>query len=111
MRKVGEINFFELRTQKEIPPGSPGLANVTHVPTGGDVSPDGSVVVLRTYATVWVWDRWPGSPLEDAFTGTGCEGPSEIEQQGEAIAFGEAAASYFTLSEGEQQSLHQFSFD
>lgn len=111
LRRVGEIDFFALRTQKEIPEGSPALANVTHVPTGGDVSPDGSVVALRTYATVWIWDRWPGSPLAEAFTGTACEGPSEVEPQGEAMAFGEAGASYFTLSEGQQQPLHQFKFD
>jgi hypothetical protein len=111
MERVAEIDFYGLRTQKEIPPGSPPLANVTHVPTGGDIAPDGSVVVLRTYATVWVWDRFPSAPLAEAFAEAPCEGPSEIEPQGEAIAFGAAGTSYYTVSEGEHPPLYRFGFD
>jgi hypothetical protein len=81
------------------------------VPTGGDIAPDGSVVVLRTYATVWVWDRFPSAPLAEAFAEAPCEGPSEIEPQGEAIAFGAAGTSYYTVSEGEHPPLYRFGFD
>jgi hypothetical protein len=57
------------------------------VPTGGDVSPDGSLVVLRTYEAVWVWPREPGQRVAEAFGNEPCQVTSAPEPQGEAVAF------------------------
>ena len=40
--------------------------------TGGDVSPEGSVVGLRTYTEVLLWDRGPGQTVPEALAGQPC---------------------------------------
>ena len=75
--------------------GCPGTAV-----TGGDVSPDGSLVVLRTYRSVLVFERADDQTLAEALLGEPCFGPQEEEPQGEAIAFTGDGAAYVTASEG-----------
>lgn len=55
--------------------------------TGGEVSPDGSAIALRTYGTVWVWDRAMGASVAEALLGTPCEANAPFELQGEALGF------------------------
>jgi hypothetical protein len=75
------------------------------VPTGGDVSPDGSLIALRTYATVWVWTRRGDQSVAEALQGDPCEVVSAVETQGESIAFdGDALV---TVSEGAAAPLHR----
>lgn len=82
------------------------------VPTGGDVSADGSLVALRTYEAAWVWPRDPGRSVAETLTDPGvepCQVTTAIERQGEAIAFldtttwGDALA---TISEGTSPHLY-----
>ena len=68
--------------------------------TGGDVSPDGSLVVLRTYGSVLVFPRADDQTLAEALLGEPCFGPQQQEPQGEAIAFTHAGTAYVTASEG-----------
>jgi hypothetical protein len=82
--------------------GLPGTAV-----TGGDVSPDGSIVLLRTYRSVLAFERTDGQSLADALLGEPCFGPQEEEPQGEAIAFTGDGAAYVTASEGSGVPIHR----
>ncbi len=71
----------------ESPPGTIGQLGLGGLATGADIRPDGRVIALRTYATVWLFDRPPDSTVTQALAGTPCETPSRPEAQGEAVAF------------------------
>jgi hypothetical protein len=106
---VGEIDFAALREQIVVPQGAPPLANgLRHIPTGGDVSPDGSLVAVRTYGAVFIWEREEGDRIWEAFQREPCLAPSVIEQQGEAIAFNAAGTGYITISEGMNPQINEF---
>lgn len=109
LERAGQIDFSALGTGSQPPADAPPLVSgVPDLPTGGDVSPDGRSVAIRTYAYVWLWDRPDGSPLTDAFTTTPCQAPSAIEQQGEAIALDVDGKGYITVSEGANAALNHF---
>jgi hypothetical protein len=76
--------------------------------TGGDVSPDGSVVGLRTYTEVLLWDRGPGQTVPEALAGQPCTAPSAAEPQGESLALAADGRGYLTVSEGANPPLHAF---
>ena len=66
--------------------------------TAADIASDGSVLVVRTYRSVLLFERSPGSPLPDALAGPGCAGPVPPELQGEAVAW--TGDGYLTVAEG-----------
>jgi hypothetical protein len=109
MEDVGQIDFKSM-TSSVTPPAdaSPLVANLGFLPTGGDISRDGNFIAVRTYATVWVWPRPGDAPLWEAFNEPACEAPSEIEPQGETIAFDPDGRGYVTVSEGNNPPLHHF---
>jgi hypothetical protein len=109
MERVGTIAKAAL-TPADTPPddASALVRGVGWLPTGGDISPDGALIAVRTYATVFVWAREDGQSLAEALAGTPCEAPSAVEPQGEAITFDAAADAYFTVSEGAQPPLYRF---
>ncbi len=76
--------------------------------TGGDVASDGSVVALRTYTAVLLWDRADGQSVAEALAGTPCSAPAPAEVQGEAIALDPDGRGYVTLGEGLSPPLHRF---
>jgi 5'/3'-nucleotidase SurE len=76
--------------------------------TGADVSPDGSVVLIRTYRRVLAFARPPGKPLAAAFAVDACSAPQANERQGEAIGFSADGEGYVTTSEGEHAPIHTF---
>jgi len=82
--------------------GLPGTAV-----TGGDVSPDGSIVLLRTYRSVLAFPRAEGQTVAQALLGEACFAPQEEEAQGEAVAFTGDGAAYVTLSEGSAVPVHR----
>jgi hypothetical protein len=93
-------------------PGSVTLQRVGSVPglapvTAADVSPDGRVVAVRTYAGIGVWRRAPGRPLWTAFAGRRCAAPAPPEVQGEAVAFARDGRSLFTIAEGEHPPVYR----
>jgi len=83
-------------------PGFPGTAV-----TGGDVSPDGSMVVLRTYRSVLAFPRGEEQTLAEALLGTPCFAPQAEEQQGEAVAFTGDGSAYVTVSEGVNPTINR----
>lgn len=109
LEEVATINFAGLDSQVEIPSDAPPIPRgAPHLPTGGDVSGDGSLVIIRTYGSVWIWTRPAGAPLWEIARGLPCEAPSTIEPQGEAIAFDSDGNGYVTVSEGENPPLNHF---
>ena len=71
-------------------------------PSGGDVSADGRLVILRSEGRSLLWVRAPGQSLFNAFAGLSCSF-STLEQDdecnGEAIAFAADGHGLFTGSE------------
>ena len=70
---------------------------------GGDISPDGKEVLLKSYVQVFYWRRDNGQiSLVDLLQTEPQPLPYVPEPQGEAIAFAADSSGYYTLSE--QQS-------
>jgi hypothetical protein len=106
---VGKIDFGSLKRRTPYPDDTPVLARVGGAfATGGDISPSGDVIAIRTYSAVWLWSRSPGQSVGQALAGTPCEAPAAAEKQGEAIAFDADGRGYWTSSEGEHPPLHHF---
>jgi hypothetical protein len=102
----GRVAMRQVATLTQPPPtGAIGLV------TGGDVSPDGSVVLLRTYGSVLAYARPEGTPLAGALAGTPCLAPTLDEQQGEALAFLADGSAYVTISEGAAAPVNEFAVD
>jgi hypothetical protein len=76
--------------------------------TGGDISPDGSAVLLRTYGGGLLYRRPAGRPVASAFTETACKVPTGVEIQGEAIAFTGDGGGYLTIGEGQDPVISGF---
>ncbi|MCH7698091.1 MAG: hypothetical protein IH865_04040 [Chloroflexi bacterium] len=101
LEEVATVDFKALKSAVEPPDdASPLVLGIGWLPTGGDVAPDRSMVAIRTYETVWVWQLQGGAALSEAFTNEPCEASSAIEPQGEAIAFDATSAGFYTASEG-----------
>jgi hypothetical protein len=77
--------------------GALGGSNRT---TGGDISPAGDSILVRTYSRVFLWIREPGASIAEAMAGTVFSLPRRNEPQGESIGFAADGRGYFTISEG-----------
>jgi hypothetical protein len=86
------------------PEGASGSALLT----GGDIAPDGSAILLRTYADAFLWPRRPGEAIAEALSRPPCQVPLRVEPQGEAIAFSADGRSYLTVSEGTHSKIFEF---
>lgn len=65
----------------------------------GDISADGTEVLLKSYFRVFYWRRNSGTSLVDLFQQPADTLPYTLEPQGEAMAWHPDASGYFTLSE------------
>jgi hypothetical protein len=84
--------------------GEGGIGQTTLV-TGGDISPDGTMVLLRTYLSAWGFPRVPGEDWAATFAREPCEVPVKGEGQGEAVVWAEGAV--WTVSEGQGPPLNR----
>jgi hypothetical protein len=87
---------------------SPGIGLPGTLITGADVSPDGSIVLVRTYRRVLAFARPKGRPLAAAFGVDPCRAPQVGERQGEAVGFSADGTGYFTIGEGEHAAINTF---
>ncbi|MEZ4373285.1 MAG: hypothetical protein R3B07_20850 [Polyangiaceae bacterium] len=78
--------------------------------TGGDISPDGSALLLKTYTQAFLFPRDKAESVGDALTKAPCSVPLASEPQGEAIGFASDGSGYYTVSEGEYQPIYFFKF-
>ncbi len=76
--------------------------------TGGDVSPDGQIVAIRTHDRVWAFARDPSLPLHTAFASPACGTPEVFDAKGEAIALAWDGSGYYTASEGVGEPLYWY---
>lgn len=67
--------------------------------TAGDVSADGTEVLLKNYLNVYYWKKEADENLEDVFERAATRLNYTTEPQGEAIAFRADGTSYLTISE------------
>jgi len=66
---------------------------------GGDISKDGSQILIKTYLAVFYWKRTDKQSLVEALKAEPMRLPYVPEPQGEAIGFNFKGDAYFTLSE------------
>jgi hypothetical protein len=76
--------------------------------TGGDISPDGRMIIVRNYFSASLWLRPKDGPLWKAFESEECQAPIILERQGEAICFDANGAGYYTTSEHKHQPIYYF---
>lgn len=74
--------------------------------TGGDISPDGRIVILRTYIEVLVWDRDPADSVAATLATEPTCTRQVIEPQGEAVAIGVDGRGFVTISEGRNPPIN-----
>jgi hypothetical protein len=65
----------------------------------GDISKDGSQILIKTYLAVFYWKRTEKQSLVEALKAVPMRLPYVPEPQGEAIGFNFMGDAYFTLSE------------
>lgn len=69
--------------------------------TAGDISHDGTTIILKNYLFAWQWDRRPNESVADALKRPGVRLPYMPEEQGEAICFTSDDRGFITTSERE----------
>jgi len=67
--------------------------------TGGDISKDGTEILIKNYTNVFYWKREPNESITEALSKDPTNITYQIEPQGEAIAFASDNSGFFTLSE------------
>ncbi len=110
LRAVGAVALDDLATRATAEPveNEASLYGLTGVATAADIRPDGAVVAVRTYGTLWLFDRAQGQSVVQALAGAPCEAPTRAEDQGESVAFlpGDGL-TIMTGSEGANPELHR----
>jgi len=76
--------------------------------TAGDISKDGSQILLRNYHNVYYWKRPLNIPAWQIMTGKAKKLPYKHEKQGEAIAFTPDGKGYYTTSEGLDEPVYYY---
>jgi hypothetical protein len=76
--------------------------------TGGDISPNGELIAIRSYDTAYAWRRPAGTTVEEALATPPCSLPVRAEAQGEAFGFFSDGTGYFTVSEGTNEQLSRY---
>ena len=65
----------------------------------GDISKDGSAILIKSYTDVFYFSRESNQSIFDALNTSGVKLPYVTEPQGEAICWDRMTSGYFTLSE------------
>jgi hypothetical protein len=75
--------------------------------TGGDISPDGRRLVVRTYMLADEWDIKPGQSVADAIKSKPRETLLPLSKQGEGICYRLDGKAWLTTSEGANSPLFE----
>ena len=92
---VGKINILK-KEEKLFFPGFPKIKWIT----AGDISRDGSEIIVKSYGNIFYWKRKNGESVVNCLKETPKILPYKPEPQGEAIGFCHDGQSYYTISEG-----------
>ena len=82
-------------------------------PSGGDISPDGSQIILRNEDAAMIWNRSGAESIDTALGRAGNAVPvigTPTEPNGEAVALLPGGAGYLTISEEVNPVLYLFEF-
>jgi hypothetical protein len=74
----------------------------------GDISKDGSQILLKSYSRVYYWKRNSNEPVWQTLQRKPQQPPYEQERLGEAIGFAPNGKSYYTVSEGSKQPIYHY---
>lgn len=78
--------------------------------TAGDISADGTEIIIKNYEKVFLWSRQQGESIAEALMRPPVRPPYTPEPQGEAIAFPEDRSGYYTISEARDQVIPRVYF-
>lgn len=98
-----------LEALAELTFGTGALAGDTLV-TGGDVTPLGERIVLRTRSEAWLWLRDGAFSVADALQTAPCPVPLPAQTLGEAVTFDIRDGGVLTTSEGAHEPLIRVPF-
>lgn len=73
--------------------------------TAGDISADGSEIVIKTHTTIYYWKRNDSESISEALTQKAKLLPYYKEPQGEAIAWLKDGSGYMTVSEKSENDI------
>lgn len=82
------------------------LTGLVPMATGGDVSPRGDGILVRTYTDAFLWTRSLGTPFSEAFESNPLAIRPPSEQQGESIGYAADGLGFYTISEGMQPTVN-----
>jgi hypothetical protein len=103
LSKRDSLNILYKTTQEAFDRKEAVLEKFMELPltmsVAGDISADGSEILIKNYFTVYYWTRNENETVEQALARNPLILPYKPEPQGEAIGFHPNGKSYFTLSE------------
>lgn len=76
--------------------------------TAGDISKDGTQILLKSYGKVYYWKRRENEPVWETMKRKPEELPYDIQRQGEAIGFTAGGEGYYTTSEGSFAAIYYY---
>ncbi|HTN06963.1 hypothetical protein [Agriterribacter sp.] len=79
--------------------------------SGGDISANGSQVLVKSYLKVYYWKRRAKEPVWQLLMTPPREMPYKAEQQGEAIGFTMEGKGYYTISEGMHPEVYYYGIE
>lgn len=101
-KRESEVHLYRM----PYPQSTSHVITVEHVATlpmnsvvAGDISPSGLEILVKTYDTVYYWQRKPEESVVAALQKEGGIAPYVLEPQGEAVCWDAAASGYYTTSE------------
>lgn len=103
------LSVDQLASLASAPPatGLVGQLGIGGLATGADIRSDGELVAIRTYDTVWLFEREPDQTVARALVGQPCEAPTRPEEQGEAVGFLDGSSRAFvTIAEGTDPTIN-----
>lgn len=79
--------------------------------TGMDISPDGRLAVLRSYTSMWIYQRDADQGWQQAFATPPAGTLLPLQRQGEAVCFSEDGNSVLLSSEGVGSAIWQIDLE
>ena len=76
--------------------------------TAGDISPDNTEILIKSYVDIFYWKRKVGESIPEALKRASKAVPYTIEPQGEGIAFAADGSGYYTISESDGNPVHLY---
>lgn len=83
------------------------LADGERMATGGDISPNGKHLLIRTYLWAYEWDIAPKQPLAEIFSRKPRQYLLPLTKQGEAICYRADGLAWLITSEGVHTPLYE----